>query len=305
MPGQTSPAAAALLCSQPGGAGNARALGTAVNGRYDRWYATDMFQETTTNPVGHWYRNVRSARVFTPQTGASSLFLFTDTSGASFPAYPSFLTGQPYVQINNFAANELEVDLASQGFDCKPTSILLVHTVRGSEFEFSFKDAVLPQWNAFVASQTSDNFKADGGPLFGWDAFPPNTSSLSPNNIYLTIAQSFKFDPGWFWADYRIAMQVWILLSRNKDGSVSGSVQRTAWWSDDGALFDVIKTLMDLAMQVATTQINSALASALTGLKVKDLYFLPGGMVAPTFGGQDAQRIDDWGNDIVVRLELN
>ncbi len=103
-------------------------------------------------------------------------------------------------------------------------------------------------------------------------------SKLSSNNIYLTVGQAFVFNPGWYWANYNISVQVWILLSVASDGTVSGSVQKTSWWADEGAFYDYIEALMEADLQLAAISINSALATGLSGLKVHDLYYLPHGV---------------------------
>ncbi len=300
MPGNTAPGAAALLCTQFDGAGDVRALGTGLPGRYDRWYGDDMLHESTSDPPGSFFHNVTSARVFTPQTGASTLLLF----GGAIASYNDFGTGAPFLQVANWTPGELLADFASSDTSHKIGSAMLVHTQRGGpEFRLSFRDMVVPQWNAYVQSKKTKHFYPNGGPFVGWDAFPRNESQLSSNNIYLTIGQAFIFDPGWWWANYNISVQIWILLSVNSDGTVSGSVQKTAWWADDGAFYDYIQALLDADMQLAAISINNALASGLSGLTVSDLYYLPEGVVVLGQGEEIISWVDSW-DDVQIILEF-
>ena len=300
MPGKTAPGAAALLCTRFDGAGNAHALGTGLPGRYDRWYGDDMLHESTSDPPGSYFHNVTSARVFTPQTGAATLLLF----GGAIASYNDFGTGAPFLQVANWTPDELLADFSSSDTSHMIGSALLVHTQRGGpEFRLSFKDMVVPQWNAYIKTKTTKHFYANGGPFVGWDAFPRNESQLSSNNIYLTVGQAFVFDPGWWWANYNISVQVWILLSVNNDGTVSGSVQKTAWDADDGAFYDYIAELMDADMQLAAISINNALAAGLSGLKVRDLYFLPAGVDVLGQGEEIIGWVDSW-DDVQIILEF-
>jgi len=300
MPGNTAPGAAALLCTRFDGAGDVRALGTGLPGRYDRWYSHDMLLEHTSDPPGSFFKNITSARVFTPQTGASTLLLF----GGSIVSYTDFGTGSPFLQVANWTPDELLADFDSSDTSRKIGSALLVHTQRGGpEFRLSFKDLVVPQWNAYIQTKKTKHFYPNGDPYVGWDAFPRSEAQLSSNNIYLTVSQAFIFDPGWYWANYNISVQVWILLSVGSDGSVSGSVQKTAWWADDGAFYDYIQALLDADMQLAAISINNALASGLKGLKVHDLYYLPAGVDVLGIGEEVIQWVDTW-DDVQIILEF-
>lgn len=300
MPGKTAPGASAILCTRFDGAGDARVLGTGLPGRYDRWYGDDMMHEHTSDPPGSFYHNITSARVFTPKTGASTLLLF----GGAIEFYNDFGSGAPYLQVANWTPDELVADFASSDGAHKIGSALLVHTQRGGpEFRLSLKDMVVPQWNAYIKTKTSKHFYTNGDPFVGWDAFPRNDAQLSPNNIYLTVGQAFVFDPGWYWANYNISAQVWILITRNQDGSLSGSVQKTAWSADDGAFYDFIAALLDAYMQLATITINNQLAGALKGLTVADLYYLPAGVEVIESGWEVIQWVDTW-DDVQICLEF-
>jgi len=301
MPGKAAPGASAILSTRFDGAGDARVLGTGLPGRYDRWYGDDMMHEHTSDPPASFFHNITSARVFTPQTGASTLLLF----GGAESYYNDFGTGAPFLQVANWTPGELVADFASSDGSRMIGSALLVHTQRGGpEFRLSLRDMVVPQWNAYVTTKTTKHFYTNGDPFVGWDAFPRNDAKLSPNNIYLTVGQAFVFDPGWFWANYNIAVQVWILVTRNSDGSLSGSVQKTAWWADDGAFYDVIAALLDAYMQLAAITINQQLATALKGPKVADFYYLPAGVVPLGQGDEIIQWVDTW-DDVQICLEFN
>jgi hypothetical protein len=309
MTGKQSPSATALVATKRDLQGDLRALGTLTNGRYDRWYQQDMNTETTFDPPGHWREHVASARVLAPQQGTSTLLLFAQDGG------DSFTYGAPYLQISNGSAQQLDVNLADKGFvpvyaesgditsGLGVTSALLVYSGGGSAYAQSFRAVVEPSWSAAISSVKSDHFQPGGDLFLSWDAFPLNKPPLSPNNIYLSFGQWFVVDPGSWWASYNVEVHFWILIWRNADGSVSGSVKHVYKYVDPGAFHDLVEAIVDPNVELAVIKINDALKAAFSGISVKGLYFMPGQYYAATDVTPVVQKVDAW-DDIQIWFEL-
>jgi hypothetical protein len=275
MPGQDILAAAAALYTERGGtskssAGLATVMGTgSANGRYDRLSYNDL-------AASNLVLKIKSAAVFGPTDGASTLILFSQPSAA----YQVASYYGPFIQLTNFS-NKRELDFNLPSKFLSVASALLVHTQKSPELKISFNDQFIPEWDKFFDKHMPKEVQRVGKPSLGWDPFPVNEGSLSSNSIYLTVSQNLSVDFSDFWANYACSIQFWILLFP-KNGKLTGHVSRWAYWVESGLLTHVVAEILKPNLILGAQQLTKALQELLAQFPVKDVYYLPGRQVNHT-----------------------
>jgi hypothetical protein len=273
--GDSAPAAAALLFTGPDQSGQARALGTALDGRYDRYPASDMTQD-------YLYRKFRSGTVYKPADGATTMILFGHETTAG-THYAWEWQGAHAVLTNN-TGSEWDLNFAEIDFDQRTESVLVVHTQRAAETRLFWSQAAGPLVNQMSAN-LPDQIELDGGPRLGWHAFTAKAAlsgggALSAKRIYLTITQDITVVMPWWWANYSAMVKFWIRLRVNSDGVAEGWVQRSEYWIESGAFSEVVEAILSPNLQLLVPQINNAITAALAPINapgtLTDIYFLPG-----------------------------
>ena len=261
MPAGDAVGAAAELFTEHHSLGQVLGTGSA-NGRYDRLSIDDM---AAANLIGH----TKSATVFRPAAGSSTLVLFSQPS----LAFQTASYYGPFIQLTNFKGGEFNFDLAKPFLAV--ASALLVHTQKGSETRLSFRDQFTPQWDKFFDKHMPSQVKRVGKPDLGWDPFPASEGSLNPNSIYLKISQHLSIDFSAFWANYAASIQYWLILFPKK-GKLTGGVARWSYWVESGLLTQVVAEILRPNVILGAQSLTKALQDELAQFPAKNVYYLPG-----------------------------
>ncbi len=297
-----SAAAVALLFNGLKQSGEARILGTALDGRYARLPAEETFENRY-----EFYRTFRSGTLFKPMPGASTMILFGPT--ASGTGYSSEWQGD-YLLLTNNSGSEWNLNLADFNFDKRTEAVLLVYTQRAKETRIFWSQAAAPILT-LLSANLPDEVKLDGDPWLSWNAFTgagalSGGGSLSAKRIYLTIDQDIAIVLPWWWADYSARIKFWIRLRVNSDGVAVGWVQRVEYWVESGPLAELVGAILSPNLKLAVPKINDAITAALVKVNaagtLTDIYFLPGKTPAADNGVTGALSAKSV-NDVTVVFE--
>ena len=297
--GESAPAAAALLFTGLNQSGQARAMGTALDGRYDRYSTQEL-------AVDGLYRKFRSGTLYKPAEGATTVILFGHE--VSLTGYASDWQG-PHLLLTNNSGSEWDLNLDEADYDKRAEAVLVVHTQRAVETRVFWSAVVTPIVTQFTAS-LPDEVVLDGQPQFGWHAFTAKPAlsgggALDAKRIYLTVRQKITVVLDG-WADYAAAIQFWIRLRRNSDGQAVGWVQRASYWVESGVFASIIAQIVSPNLKLAVLDINDAITAALAPANLPgtltDIYFLPG--QTPAAGnGVTGTSSRDWVTDVTIVFE--
>jgi hypothetical protein len=290
-----------LLYSGKNQSGDALIAGSAVVGpRYDRWTSHDFY----TNGAS---QNVRSLSVFPATTGASACILFSEYQGWGSDF------GGDFIQVTNAHSSAQWDENIPEWFywypggtpQPKPRSMLVLQTQRRPEVRFSFRDTVVPLWNAFTADNLPEQVVLKGDPRLCWMAFPRMVEHLNENSIYLFIGQEIEIDFTDFWSNYAARFAFWLHLHVN-DGAVTGHVAKWNYWIEGGAFTSVVEAILEPNLKLAVIALDQAINTALSGLPttVTSLYYLPGRQLTPVQSGYFDFHVEATNNDVTIVAEL-
>lgn len=292
--GKAAPAASALVFSGGSQSGEVRAIGTAVNGRYDRYSYTDLVKEGL-------YRKFSSATLYAPGAGATVLLLFGDTYSMSLDSYNLV---SRHLQLTNNSGAEWDVELSDFDFNDQTDQVLLVHTQRAPETRVSLSQGFQQIWGQ-VTQSLPPEVELDGDPTFGWAPFI-QSQGLKDKLVYLTVQQSITAVLPWFWSNYAASLEFKLRI-RAKDGNAIGGVATSHYWIERGPMAPVIKAIVDPNLQLLVQEIDVAIDSFLSGINslgtVTDVYFLPGAQTTLVGAGDVQQAIRQSVNDVTIVFE--